>query len=161
MSLPSPATNPFTVHILVGTVHGNATSVAQALQLSADDWQAQITVTPMDGLDISTLDQPGVFLLCTSTTGTGDVPDNAQAFYQSLDAQAKYLGHVRYGLIALGDSNYGDSYQGGGKRFDERLQDLGARRVGDICFLDACETISPEDDALQWCRTWMPLALGG
>lgn len=142
------------ITILVGTVHGNANSVAQALQFSADDIQATVDVLPMDGLDISVFDQPGVFIVCTSTTGSGDVPDNAQALFHSLDAQAKYLGHVRFGLVALCDSSYGDSFMGGGKQFDERLRDLGAQRVGEICVLDAMETSQPEDDAVAWLKAW-------
>lgn len=142
------------ITILVGTVHGNASSVARALQFSADDLQSTIEVLPMDGLDISVFDQPGTFIICTSTTGNGDVPDNAQALFHSLDAQAKYLGHVRFGLVALCDSSYGDSFMGGGKQFDERLRDLGAQRVGDICVLDAMETSQPEDDAVAWLKTW-------
>lgn len=142
------------ITILVGTMHGNASSVAQALQFCADDIQATIAVWPMDGLDITVFDQPGTFIICTSTTGVGDVPDNAQALFYSLDAQAKYLGHVRYGLVALGDSSYGDSFLGGGKQFDERLRDLGAQRVGEICVLDAMETSQPEDEAVAWLRVW-------
>ena len=142
------------ITILVGTVHGNANSVAQALQFSADDIQATIDVLPMDGLDITVFDQPGSFIICTSTTGSGDVPDNAQALFHSLDAQAKYLGHVRFGLVALCDSSYGDSFMGGGKQFDERLRDLGAQRVGEICVLDAMETSQPEDDAVAWLKDW-------
>jgi len=140
---------------LVGSVHGNATALAQTLQLSATDLGATIDLLPMDGLDIAVFDRPGAFVICTSTTGTGDVPDNAQALYHALDAQARYLGHVRYGVIALGDSSYGDSFCGGGKRFDERLQDLGARRVGDICFLDASSTMEPDDEALAWLTHWV------
>ncbi len=143
------------ITILVGTMHGNASSVAQALQFCADDIQATVDVLPMDGLDISVFDQPGTFIICTSTTGVGDVPDNAQALFHSLDAQAKYLGHVRYGLVALGDSSYGDSFMGGGKQFDERLRDLGAQRVGEICVLDAMETSQPEEDAVAWLKAWV------
>jgi MioC protein len=142
------------ITILVGTMHGNASSVAQALQFSADDLQATIAVLPMDGLDITVFDQPGTFIICTSTTGSGDVPDNAQALFHSLDAQAKYLGHVRFGLVALCDSSYGDSFMGGGRQFDERLRDLGAQRVGEICVLDAMETSQPEDDAVAWLKAW-------
>lgn len=142
------------ITILVGTMHGNASSVAQALQFSADDIQATIDVLPMDGMGITVFDQPGAFIICTSTTGSGDVPDNAQALFHSLDAQAKYLGHVRFGLVALGDSSYGDSFMGGGKQFDERLRDLGAQRVGEICVLDAMETSQPEEDAVAWLQAW-------
>ncbi|MDZ7892159.1 MAG: flavodoxin domain-containing protein [Rhodoferax sp.] len=142
------------ITILVGTVNGNAQSVAEALQFCADDIGATIDVLPMDGLDITVFDTSGTFIICTSTTGAGDVPGNAVGLLNSLDAQAKYLGHVRYGLVALGDSSYGDSFLGGGKQFDAKLQDLGARKMGDICVLDAMETMTPEDDAVVWLQSW-------
>jgi MioC protein len=142
------------ITILVGTVNGNAQSVAEALQFCADDIGATIDVVPMDGLDITVFDTPGTFIICISTTGAGDVPGNAVGLLNSLDAQAKYLGHVRYGLVALGDSSYGDSFLGGGKQFDAKLQDLGARKMGDICVLDAMETMTPEDDAVAWFQNW-------
>jgi MioC protein len=142
------------ITLLVGTVHGNASSVAQALQFCADDVGATIDVLPMDGLDITVFDRPGLFVICTSTTGTGDVPDNALALFHSLDAQAKYLGHVRYGLVALGDSSYTDSFLGGSRQFDERLRDLGAQRLDEICVLDAMETSNPENDAAVWFGPW-------
>ena len=82
------------------------------------------------------------------------MPDNAQGLFHSLDAQAKYLGHVRFGLVALCDSSYGDSFMGGGKQFDERLRDLGAQRVGDICVLDAMEVSDPEEAAVAWLKAW-------
>ena len=142
------------ITILVGTVNGNASSVAQALQFCADDIDATIDILPMDGLTINAFDAPGVFIVCTSTTGVGDVPPNAAGLLNSLDTEAKFLGHVRYGLVALGDSSYGDSFLGGGKQFDAKLQDLGARRVGDICEIDAMETMQPEEDAVEWLKTW-------
>jgi MioC protein len=143
------------ITILVGSVQGNASSVAQALQFCADDLAATIDLLPMDGLDITVFDRPGIFVICTSTTGSGDLPDNAQALFHSLDAQAKFLGHVRYGLVALGDSSYGDSFLGGGRQMDERLRDLGAQRLGEICVLDAMGTTQPEDDAVAWFGPWV------
>jgi len=143
------------ITILVGTMFGNATGIAQTLQLCADEVHATIEVLPMDGLDISVFDRPGAFIVCTSTTGVGDVPDNAQALLHSLDAQPKYLGHVRFGLVALGDSSYGESFYGGGRQFDDKLRDLGALRMGDICVLDAMETAQPEDEAIAWLKAWV------
>jgi len=141
------------ITLLVGTVHGNAHRVAQALQLIAGDLQVDIHLLAMDGLNTDVFQLPGAFLICTSTTGSGDVPDNAQAFYHALDAH--YLGHVRYGIIALGDSSYGDTYCGGGKLFDARLQDLGAKRIGKMLCIDACETTEPESVAIDWLPSWL------
>ena len=46
----------------------------------------------------------GVWLVCTSTYGTGEVPDNAKALYAVLGEQRPDLSKVRYGVVALGDS---------------------------------------------------------
>jgi MioC protein len=143
------------LHILVGTVHGNATEVAQTLAFSATDLGFAAQVWPMDDLTIEVFAQDALFLLVCSTTGSGDVPHNAQALYQSLDLQARYLGATRYGLVALGDSSYGDSFCGGGKAFDARLQDLGAQRVGAMCEIDAMQTDDAPTQALAWWTTWV------
>lgn len=143
------------LHILVGTVHGNATEVAQTLAFSAADLGFDAQVRPMDDLTIEVFAQDAVFLLVCSTTGSGDVPDKAQTLFQSLDLQPRYLGTTRYGLVALGDSSYGDSFCGGGKAFDARLQDLGAQRIGAMCEIDAMQADDAPTQALAWWTTWV------
>jgi MioC protein len=148
--------------ILVGTMTSTADYVAQAIQMDCADLVDPIEVVMMDGLDTSAFDEDALYLICTSTYGAGDVPDNARALYDALDTQPKYLGQVRYGVIALGDSaSHGATFCFGGKKFDERLQGLGAKRVGEICFLDASVETMPEQAGTDWCRTWLALALSG
>ena len=149
--------------ILVGSMTHTADHVAQAIQMECADLASPIEVEWMDGLDIHVFDaekaRETFFLVCISTYGSGDVPDNAQMLFQSLDAQARFLGHVRYGVIALGDSMaHAQTYGFGGKRFDERLQDLGAQRLGDICFLDSSDGTLPEAVGAEWCRGWLKAA---
>ncbi len=148
--------------ILVGTMTSTADYVAQAIQMDCADLVQDIEVLMMDGLDISAFDvQPEddtVYLLCTSTYGSGDVPDNARALYESLDSQPKFLGHVRYGVIALGDRTYLQTYCFGGKKFDERLQGLGAQRIGEVWCHDASSGTLAEVEGTAWCREWLALA---
>ncbi|MFE8644948.1 flavodoxin domain-containing protein [Sphingomonas sp. NCPPB 2930] len=144
------------LRILVGSVSGTALHVAQTLSLDCDDLAAPVDVVSMDTVGIEVFDAPSpLTLLCISTYGGGDVPDSAAALYDALDTQPRYLGHLRYGLIALGDSSYGDTFVGGGKSFDARLQDLGAQRVGDILVLDAQDETEPAQVAAAWCRQWL------
>jgi len=146
------------LRILVGTVSGTAQRVADAIALACDDL-ASITVLPMDGLDMAVFDASApLTLLCCSTYGSGDVPDNALGLYDALASDPRYLGHLRYGVIALGDSSHGESFCGGGLRFDERLADLGAQRVGDVLRIDALEEPEPEQVAVTWCRDWLARA---
>ncbi len=140
--------------LLVGSVHGNARQIAQTLAFAAPEHGANAQVLDMQDLTIAVFDTPGLFVLCCSTTGSGDVPHNARDLYQSLDADARFLGHVRYGLVALGDSSYGDTFYGGAKAFQSRLQDLGAQLVGEVCILDALAADEPDAVALAWFASW-------
>ena len=70
---------PVKINILVGTMTGTAHLVAQELELAWDDGETEVATLMMDGLDSSVFSRPGVFLVCTSTYGQGDVPDNARA----------------------------------------------------------------------------------
>jgi len=156
--MPSPA--PAQLLVLVGTVSDTATAVARAIEMACADLIAAIEVRMMDGLDPGVFDEDALYVICTSTHGAGDVPDNAQAFYASLDAQPRFLGHVRFGVIALGDSaQYPQTFANGGRRFDERLRDLGAVRVGEMCVLDASTETDPESAGAAWCREWLAQAL--
>ncbi len=103
--------------------------------------------------------EEALYLICSSTYGSGDVPDNARALYESLAAEPRFLGHVRYGVIALGDNTYMQTFCFGGKKFDERLADLGARRIGEVWCHDASAGTMPETEGTAWCREWLAEAL--
>lgn len=153
--------SPTRLLILVGTTYGNAESVAQAIAFEAGDRFDEVEVLRMDGLDISVFD-PGsatCHLICCATHGSGDVPDNAQTLAASLANEPRYLGHVRYGVVALGDSSYASTYLGGGLRFDALLSDLGARRVGEVIELDAAKIDEPDQAAAEAIKPWLELAL--
>ena len=149
--------------IFVGTMTSTAEYVAQAIQMDCADLIDDIEVQLMDALDISVFDQADaketIYLICSSTYGSGDVPDNARALYDSMDTNPQFLGHVRYGVIALGDRTYLQTFCNGGKRFDQRLQDLGAQRIGDVWCHDASSGTMPESEGTEWCKQWLTLAL--
>src|SRR5664279_4132587 len=144
--------------ILVGTMTSTAELVAQAVQLAAEDDDVRIEIKVMDGLDASVFAGGGLFLICTSTYGQGDVPDNAKALYASLDTERPDLSAVTYGVIALGDLTYKDTFCEGGIRFDALLTELGARRAGEILKHDASSGTLPEEVAAQWIVPWAELA---
>lgn len=152
---------PAKLKILVGTMSQTAYSVAQSIEMSCADDTLAVDVVLLD--DQATLDlfEPRadvLHLICTSTFGSGDVPDNAQALYAAFDSAPRYLGGVRYGVIALGDSAYGDTFAMGGQRFDDKLADLGATRLGEVLRLDASEVPDPEDVAAAWAADWLEQA---
>jgi MioC protein len=143
------------VNILVGTMTGTAQLCAQEMELALDDGETQVETLMMDNLDSSVFSREGVFLICTSTYGQGDVPDNARALYEDLKARRPSLSHVRYGVFGLGDRTYAETFNFGGKRFDEILAELGAERIGERHMHDASSGILPEETALEWCQNWL------
>lgn len=151
------------LRILVGTMTSTADYVAQAIQMDCADLVADIEVLLMDDLDIGVFTaQPNddtLYLVCTSTYGSGDVPDNARRLYESMDSQPAFLGSVRFGVIALGDRTYLQTFCHGGIKFDERLRDLGAQRVGEVWCHDASSGTLAESEATVWCREWLAQAL--
>jgi len=142
--------------ILVGTMTSTADYVAQAIQMDCAELVDGIEVQLMDGLDIGAFDDAdALYLICSSTYGSGDVPDNARTLYDALDLTPRFLGHVRYGVIALGDRTYAQTFCLGGKKFDERLQGLGAQRIGEVWCHDASAGTLPEELGAVWCRDWL------
>jgi MioC protein len=141
--------------LLVGTMTGTAQLVAQELELTLDGDDIRAHARLMDGLDAGVFEGGGLFLICTSTYGQGDVPDNAKKLYESLQASRPDLSRVRYGVIALGDRTYAETLCNGGKRFDRLLSELGARRIGEILLHDASAGTMPEEVAAQWIGGWI------
>ena len=114
------------VRIFVGTMTGTASLVAEEVERALIDAGRTVAVVDMADATIAMLgDSAQACLICTSTYGDGEVPDNAFDLYDALERQSPDLRGVRYGVIALGDSNY-ETFANGGRRFDERLSKLGA-----------------------------------
>ena len=143
------------ITILVGTMTGTAQLCAQEMELALDDGETEVATLMMDGLDASVFSRESVFLICTSTYGQGDVPDNARALYESLKQARPDLSHVRYGVFGLGDRTYAETFNFGGKRVDDILTELGAKRIGERHAHDASSGILPEETALEWCQAWL------
>ena len=149
---------PLDLNILVGTMTNTAQLVAQEIELTAGDDDTRIAVTYMDGLDATAVQPGNLYLICTSTYGQGDVPDNAKSLYDSLVASRPDLTGVRYGVIALGDRTYLQTFCYGGKKFDAILTGLGAQRIGEVCIHDASAGTLPEEVCIEWAQAWIEQA---
>lgn len=142
------------IQILVGSVMGTAEGVAAAVseELRALNCQVAINFTATVA-DI--LAAPNdVLLLCTSNTGSGDLPDNIQPLYLELTRDYPRIAGRRYGVINLGDSSY-TTFNEGGHALDAAFEDLGATRVGEPLVLDASEGEDPEALARAWVKNWV------
>lgn len=144
-----------TLKIFVGTMYGGAIDVAEqaAPLFEAAGYETIILEQPT--LDDLIQSPPDLALFCVSTTGSGDFPGNFVPLVRALDEQTPALVDLRYGLIALGDSSYGETFCGAGRRLDEMLEGLGAVRLGERLEVDAMETFMADDAALPWVEEWL------
>ncbi|ELW9439734.1 flavodoxin [Pluralibacter gergoviae] len=142
------------VGIFVGTMYGNALLVAEEAQaiLSARGHKAQVFEDP----EIRDWEacQDKYVLVVTSTTGQGELPESIAPLYEGI--RDRYQPHLRYGVIALGDSSY-EHFCGGGKKFDALLQEQGAQRIGEMLMIDAAEDPEPESVSNPWVEQWATL----
>ena len=143
------------ITILIGTITGTAEIVAEDVTPVLEDAGFEVETMDMDGLKPDALSASEIVLICTSTYGQGDVPDNAMALYEALDLYQPDLSGLRYGVIGLGDSTYADTYNQGGSRFDNLLRKLGAERVGEVMRHNASSDELPEEAGVAWARDWV------
>src|SRR5258708_16708318 len=118
------------ITILIGTMTGTAQLCAQEMELALGDDETKAEALLMDNLDASVFERESAFLICTSTYGQGDVPDNARALYEDLRQKRPDLSKLRYGVFGLGDRTYAETFNYGGKRFDDILTQPRPPRVG-------------------------------
>ena len=143
------------ITILVGTMTGNAEYAAEEVQkVLCDECGRDVEFLLMDKLRPDVFERGGVFMICTSTYGQGDVPENAQDLYRGLCEQRPDLGQVRYAVLGFGDSTYSDTFNFGGRRFDDILAALGATRLGERAKHDASSAVPAEVFGREWVRTW-------
>jgi MioC protein len=142
--------------IVVGTESGNAQLVGDSLE---ETFSAKgHTVAVNDNADASAVTgAKDVVLVVTSTTGMGDLPANIQPLSDQLTDANADLSHLRYGVIALGDQTYQDTFCGGGKKMDALFEKLGAKRIGERLEIDACTQPVPDEEALKWAEEWVQL----
>jgi MioC protein len=145
------------IKILVGTMTGTAELVASEIAEVLENRGADAEIVLMDDLTADVFEPASAYIVCTSTYGQGDVPDNARTLFESLKADRPDLSAIRYGLFALGDMTYAQTFCFGGRRFDDILQELGARRIGEREEHDASSGSLPEDEAATWAEGWYEL----
>lgn len=141
------------IKIVVGSVYGNAQDVAEMCVATLKDLEHKVELCRNAELEDVLTPETQALLVCTSTTGQGEIPHNLESFYEQLQAQRPALGNLQYGLIALGDSSY-DTFAEAGFLMDSILQELQAQRVGHNLVIDACETMAPLEEAEPWLQDW-------
>lgn len=144
------------IQILVGTVYGNALDVAEMCLQKLEQKGHEVELLRQPDINDIPAGTTDTLLVCTSTTGQGEIPDSLLKLYCQLQDRLPAMPHARYGLITLGDSSY-DTFAEAGALMEALLQELKLQRVGSPLVIDACETMAPCEEAEPWVISWSDL----
>jgi MioC protein len=92
-----------------------------------------------------------VWIICTSTHGAGEYPDNIKQFVSDLTNCDQDLSTVSFLTIGIGDTSY-DTFCKAAKDLSNILISKGCTELVGIKTFDMSEDIDPEDLAQQWIR---------
>ena len=144
--------------IIVGSMLGGSEYVAEAceeqLKTLNHDVNLHFKAEFSSILDTSLGDDHKnntTWLVCTSTHGAGEFPDNIQNFVNDLKNCEQDLSSIKFMIIALGDSNY-DTYCNAGFELNKLLLTKGCKEIVTIKTIDMSQDVDPEDLAQLWLR---------
>jgi len=134
--------------IIVGSMLGGTEYVAEACQetLESLNHQTKLHLLP-DFSQIPSKDQ--TWLICTSTHGAGDYPDNILSFVDNLTNTENDLSSVKFLVIGVGDTSY-DTFCYAAKNLKKLLITKGCKEIVVIKTLDMQQDIDPELESQAW-----------
>ena len=155
------------IQIIVGSMLGGSEYVAEACEETLEklghnvdvhlkpDFQNIINNTFTNNNeqknDSNNVKNP-VWIICTSTHGAGDYPDNIKQFVSDLTDCDQDLSTISFLTIGIGDSNY-DTFCKAAKDLSNIMISVGCSELIPFKALDMSEDIDPEEHAQQWIST--------
>jgi sulfite reductase (NADPH) flavoprotein alpha-component len=140
----APARPAEPINIVYASESGNCEKLANDLAKAARKNGLKPTLIDMADLELAQLGSAKRLVFIAATWGEGDPPARAVRAYGELMGEgAPRLDGVEFGVLSLGDTAYAE-FCAIGKKIDERLAALGAKRVVDRvdCDLDFAEPSS-------------------
>ena len=139
--------------ILYGSQSGNSEEIAIQAGKAAASHGLMATVKAMDETSVTEISTSNRVLICCSTWGDGEQPDNAEELWEAVNADENLsLKGVSYSVLALGDSSY-DLFCESGKEWDNFFDSRGAKRIYQRVDCD----VDYEEPAKNWINSTLPL----
>lgn len=158
-SAPAAAAEPSrgSLLFLYGSQTGSAEGLARRFAKEAKKRGYEPKVVGMENYATVDFAAESRVAIITSTYGDGEMPDNAQSFWEYLQGGAAAgLKQISYSVLALGDRNY-TLFCEAGRKFDVRLAELAATRILDRVECD----VDYEEAANAWFDGFLSRLEGG
>tara|TARA_B100000614_G_C14560649_1_gene497097 strand:- start:1283 stop:1765 length:483 start_codon:yes stop_codon:yes gene_type:complete len=137
--------------IIYGTETGNAEDLAEEIGNLAGKHGLVSKVFDMEDVSAENLARSKRLIVCVSTWGEGEQPDNAQDLYDEVvGLDDGSMMNVNYAVLALGDTAF-ELFCESGKEWDRVLEQKGATRVN--------ERIDCDTDYYDYVDEWIGLTL--
>ena len=143
------------IRILFGSQTGTAQLFAVQLADEVDDLADEVVVSAVDeaaddppNVAVSSPDVTNIFIV--SVTGVGEATENSRHFFEWLHTDEAKIGpDVQYSVFGCGNlAAHPNNYNVIGKYIDQRLAELGAKRLHPLGLGDDSDCI--DDDFDQW-----------
>lgn len=144
--------------VLFGSQTGSAEGLAKKLAKDSESRGFMPKLAALNDFESVGLTTARKAVIISSTWGDGEPPDNALNFWNWIKADsAPRLENLNFAVLGLGDKNYSD-FCGASKKFDARLEALGAKRLASRGECD----VDYESSAKAWIDgLWDKLSEGG
>ena len=134
------------VNFLYGSQTGTSENLAEEMLNKFKSNGLNGSLKSLSDISLDELSKMKKAFFVISTYGEGEMPDNAQLFWEDLNSSSvPDFSNVEFGVLALGDTSY-EEFCHAGKLLDMRMEQVGAKRIIERVDCD----VDYEELSTQW-----------
>jgi|TARA_B100000767_G_scaffold71207_1_gene67812 sulfite reductase (NADPH) flavoprotein alpha-component len=141
------------IGIYFGSQTGNAEFLASDAGALATSYGFTNKVAGLDEVSVEEFTQNKFIIICTSTWGDGEQPDNAQEMYDMIsEVSDDALSGTHFAILGIGDTAF-ELFCESAREWDELLEQKGGLRSNDRAEFD----VDYEDESDDWLASTLEL----